>query len=194
MSEPEDEPAVTPPNAPRIVPVERSEATDRQAELLDGLGPASGLNIFRTLAHHPRLLRSWLPFGGRLLQGSSLPERDRELVILRVAARCRSDYEWGQHVAIGRIAGLADEEVLRVASFTGDEGWPAWEALLLRATDELVIDHCIEEPTWTALADTYDTSQLIELTMLAGHYAMLAGTLRSAGTRTEMKLPSIGEV
>lgn len=72
--------------APRIAPVERSEATDRQADLLDALGPAAGLNIFRTLANHPKLFRSWIGFGGRLLQGSTLPEWDRELVILRTAA------------------------------------------------------------------------------------------------------------
>ena len=188
------EPTATTDGAPRIAPVERAEATDRQAELLDALGPASGLNIFRTLANHPKLFRSWLPFGGRLLQGSTLPEWDREVVILRVAARCGSSYEWGQHVGIGRLAGLDDDVMLRAADFGEAAARSTWEALLMRAVDELVIDHCLTDVTWTDLAATYEPNQILELTMLAGHYAMLAGTLRSIGVRTEGVLPAIGEV
>ncbi len=178
---------------PRIPPVDRATADERQAELLDGLGPAGDLNIFRTLANHPKLMRSWLPFGGRLLQGSTLPERDRELVILRAAARCGSDYEWGQHVAIGRDAGLADEEIVAVGR-SGTDGWPDWAATLLAAVDELLDDHRIADATWDALSVRYGPPQLIELAMLAGHYAMLAGVLRSAGVRTEGPLPTVGEV
>ena len=176
------------------MPVDDVTATDAQRDALAPLGPMAELNIFRTLAVHPKLLRSWLPFGGRLLQGSTLDARIRELVILRTAARCGSDYEWGQHVAIGRLAGLADDEIVRAGSFDPDPGCPPWDAILLRATDQLVMDHRIDDHTWTALARTYDTAQLIELTMLAGHYAMLAGMLRSAGTPTEGPLPEIGEV
>lgn len=180
--------------APRIAPVERSEATDRQADLLGALGPAAGLNIFRTLANHPKLFRSWIGFGGRLLQGSTLPEWDRELVILRTAARCGSDYEWGQHVGIARLAGVADDEILRAGNFGHAPDRSAWEAVLVRAVDELVVDHCLGADTWQDLADQYEPNQILELTMLAGHYAMLAGMLRSVGVRTEDILPALGEI
>jgi alkylhydroperoxidase family enzyme len=176
--------------------VERAEATERQAELLDALGPAGDLNIFRTMAQHPKLMRSWLPFGGRLLQGSSLPAADRELVILRVAAACGSDYEWGQHVAIARDVGLSDDRI-RAAGLDGVEpvdGLSAWDAAVLRATDELVVDHCLSDQSWAALSERYDTQQLLEVAMLAGHYAMLAGVLRSAGVRAEGPLPPVGQV
>ena len=182
---------MTTPIAPRITPVDRATADAAQVELLDGLGPAAGMNVFRTLAIHPRLMRSWLPFAGRLLQGSSLPARDRELVILRSAARCGSDYEWGQHVAMARDAGLSDDEIRRAA--VGPDGWPPWEAALVRAVDELLDDHCVTDGTWSLLAERYGPEQLLEVTMLAGHYAMLAGALRSAGVVTEGPLPSVGE-
>jgi alkylhydroperoxidase family enzyme len=186
---------MTTPNDPRIPPVERADADERQAELLDGLGPAGEMNIFRTLANHPKLMRSWLPFGGRLLQGSSLPPRDREMVILRAAARCGSDYEWGHHVGIGREAGLTDDEIASLAEAgSGADGRPAWDAALVGAVDELLDDRCVADGTWAALSERYDRAQLIELTMLAGHYAMLAGVLRSAGVRSESVLPVVGEL
>lgn len=179
-----------------------ADADTYQAELLEPLGGDHALNLFRTLAHHSKLLRSWLPFGGRLLWGGELPERDRELVILRVAWLCGSDYEWGQHLGMARAAGLTDPEILRVVAHdpdpdtasNSDPDWPEHDALLLAAVDQLVGDHVIDAATWTGLADSYDDVQLIELTMLAGHYAMLAGTLNSIGTQSEKSLPRLGTV
>lgn len=197
---PDDPPSQRLAAPPRIPPLEIAEADDHQLELLEPLGGDEALNLFRTLAHHSKLLRSWLPFGGRLLRGGALPERDRELVILRVAWLCGSDYEWGQHVAIARDAGLTDPEILRIAAaHTGSESDPEpdrsrHEALLSAAVDQLVADHMIDSETWTGLADTYDDTQMIELTMLAGHYAMLAGTLNSIGVQPENPLPPLGTV
>lgn len=181
------------PAVPRIPPLAQGDANEAQQAALDGLTANANLNIFKTLAHHPRLFNSWLPFGGRLLQGSRLPSRDRELVILRVAFRCRSKYEWGQHVGIGRAAGLTDEEIRRVAAGPDDSGWTSHEAALLRVVDELHEDDCITDATWAVFADDYTTEQLIELPMLAGHYALLAGVLNSLGVQTESRLPALGE-
>lgn len=184
---------------PKVAPVDDAAATDAQREVLEPLGAMGSLNIFRTLAVHPKLLRSWLPFGGRLLQGSSLEARVRELVILRTAARCGSDYEWGQHVGIGRDAGLSDEEILACA-VPGAEGeapgsWSGVERHVLDAVDELVGQHRMADATWSALADSgWSDQQLIELTMLVGHYAMLAGMLSSVGVHPEAPLPRIGHV
>ena len=72
----------------------------KTAELLEALSGFNGteLNIFATLAHHPRLLKRWSAFGGVLLYGGALPARERELLILRTGYLCRAPYEWGQHV------------------------------------------------------------------------------------------------
>lgn len=184
---------------PRITPIDDVTATDAQRDALAPLGPMAELNIFRTLAVHPKLLRSWLPFGGRLLQGSTLDARIRELVILRTAARCGSDYEWGQHVGIGRDAGLSDDEILGCAASGPDAStvtsWSGVERCVLGAVDELVGERCMEEATWRALSEAgWSDAQLVELPMLVGHYAMLAGMLRSVGVETEGPLPMIGSV
>ena len=183
------------PAEPRIGPIDRDAASSIQSELLGSVGLSSDLHLFRTLVRHPGLFRAWSRFGGRLLLRSALPDRDRELVILRAAWLCRSDYEWGQHIAIGRAAGLSDDEMQRVAAAPGDDAWSDWDRTLLEATDELVVEHCISDATWSALAARYDEQQLLELPLLAGHYAMLAGMLRSAGVQPESaSLPRLGTV
>lgn len=180
-------------SAPRIPPLRSEELTDDQRELIGGDGPQ--LNIFLTMARHPGLMRKWLPFGGKLLAGGKLTPRDRELIILRTAFRCGARYEWAQHVAIAGVAGVTTDEIRRVASGPEAEGWNDADATLLRAADELVDEHGIGNDTWNALAGRYNTEQLIEITMLAGHYAMLAGMLNSLGVQPETAdLPSLGEV
>jgi alkylhydroperoxidase family enzyme len=181
------------PATPRLDPIDRTRATPDQAEQLDRLGRTGDLHLFRTLAHHPQLLRSWIRLGNHLLARSTLTDRDREIVILRVAWLCRSEYEWGQHIAIGRNAGLSDDEMRRIAADPSASTWSDWERTLLTATDELVVEHCLSDDTWAALAVSYTPEQLLELTMLAGQYAMLAGLLRSAGVQTETPLPALGE-
>jgi alkylhydroperoxidase family enzyme len=179
---------------PRLTPLSVEDQTDEQRELLSALGGGEALHIFSTLVRYPGLFRRWIGFAGKLLQGGALPARTRELVILRVAFRCHGAYEWGQHVGIARNAGISDEEIRGVVAGPGAQGWSTQDAAVLRAVDELDEDHCISGATWNDLAETLDERQLIELTMLAGHYALLAGTLNSLGVQPERPLPALGEL
>ena len=186
-----------PLSTPRLTPLADAECTPEQLALLEELGDGSSLHIFRTLVRHPKLYRRWLPFAGRLLQGSSLPTRDRELIILRVAWRSHAAYEWGQHVGIGRSAGLTDAEIVRVATDAHDatpSDWSSDDVTLLRAVDQLLDDHAIDDATWATLTPRYGDEQLVELTMLTGAYAMLAGTLNSLGVQLEGEQPTLGQV
>jgi alkylhydroperoxidase family enzyme len=176
-----------------LPPDERDERTE---ELLRGLraGPGPGdedLNIFATLARHPRLLKRWSAFGGTLLYGGELPERERELLILRTAWNCRADYEWGQHVRIGLASGLTEEEVARVPDGAPAEGWSDDDAALLAAADELHDGARIGDQTWRALAARLSEAQLIELCMLVGQYHLVAFTLNSLGVEREDGVPAL---
>src|SRR5687767_4474387 len=135
---------------PRIPPLPQEDREPRTEELLAALRGFNGteLNIFSTLARHPKLLKQWSAFGGTLLYGGALPPRDRELLILRTGYLCRSHYEWGQHVVIGLAAGLTEDDIARVASGPEADGWSPDDATLLRAADELHADNRISDTTW----------------------------------------------
>jgi alkylhydroperoxidase family enzyme len=170
----------------RIPPLPESEWTPEVREVL-GAAQMGGrvLNIFRTLARHPKLLKRWLVFGNHVLFKSTVAARERELVILRTGWNCRAEYEWGQHVAIGKAVGLTDDEITRIASGPDAPGWSALDALLLRAADELHRDQRIADPTWTALAAHYDAQQLLDLIFTVGQYTLVSMALNSCGVQLD---------
>ncbi len=168
------------PAAPRLAPLPGPERTDVQRELLarvDVGGPLGEANIFTTLVRAPDLFRRWLAFGGALL-GGALPARDRELLILRTAINCTAPYEWGQHVRVGRLAGLTDVEIARVADGPS-AGWSDDDALLLDVADELHATYGLSDARYDALAARYDEVELIEVLMVVGHYHLVAMTLNA---------------
>lgn len=59
----------------------------------------------------------------RVLHGGKACARQRELLILRTAWRCRCDYEWGTHLRMGRVARLTDEEITGVADHLNAQAW-----------------------------------------------------------------------
>ena len=177
--------------APRIPPLAFEDRDQRTNEVLGDLirTGEEEMRIFTTLAHHPRLLKRWSAFGGALLFGAELSDRDRELLILRVGWLCNAPYEWGQHVIIGRQAGLTDEEIRSIARGPDDEAWSTDDASLLQAADDLHADNRISDETWADLSQRYNKKQLIEICMVVGQYHLVAFTLNSLGVEPEPGLP-----
>lgn len=167
---------------PRIRPGGRREIGLLNSAIVKLLGLATDgrpADIFTTLGRHRGLFRRWLWFAGGLMPGGKLPREETELVILRVAHNAGCEYEWRHHERIGRQAGLDSEEIASVREGPGAPGWSPRRSLLLEATDELLADGAIGDELWERLSVALDEVELIELCMLAGHYAMLAMTLRS---------------
>lgn len=171
---------------PRIEPVSKENWTPEQQELLEPLDKAGRLwNVFTTLANHPDLYRQWLPFATYILRANSMPPRDREIAILRIGWLCRSEYEWGQHMRMGRRAGLTDDEMRRIAVGPQAPDWSAHDRLLLQATDELHADACIADATWQALSRTYSKQQMMDLVFTVGQYNLVSMALKSFGVERD---------
>lgn len=174
---------------PRLPPLRAEELDHEARELLAGIPlTAQASNIFTTFVRHRGLFRKWMPFGGKLLAGK-LPPRDRELLILRTGWHCRSEYEWGQHVLIGRTAGLTGAEIERVKAGPDAPEWSPADAILLRTADELHELSRITDATWAVLAERYDELQLIEVPMVVGHYHMVAYALNTFGVPRDAGVP-----
>jgi len=176
---------------PRISPQDESE-WDEDAKILLGrwreINKRPTLNINATLARHSKLLKRWSVFSNHVLFKSSLPVRDREILILRIGWLCRSKYEWGQHVIIGKIAGLKNDEIKRIQEGPDATGWNSFEATLLRAVDELYIDAFISDATWEKLTEHYNTKQIMDLIFTVGQYNLVSMTLNTLGVQLEKEL------
>jgi alkylhydroperoxidase family enzyme len=170
---------------PRLAPTTEADWDEETRGLIERSG---GLNIFTTVAHHPKALKRWLVFGSHVMAKSTLAPRARELVILRVGWRCGSDYEFGQHTLIGRGVGLTDEEIARVATASLD-GWLPDDARWLRAADEMVADHRLGDETWAELSADLDPQQLVDLVMTVGQYVMVSTLLNTFGVQREEGVP-----
>lgn len=164
-------------SAARIAPGGRRQvglfawALAHAAGRLEGTEP---FNLFLTLGRHRKLFRRWLWFAAGLMPGGTLPRRETELVILRVAHLRSCKYELDHHESLGRRAGLLDADLARVAEGPEAEGWSSRERALLTAVDRLHHNRDLDDSAWASLRSHLDEREAIELCMLAGHYEMLA--------------------
>ena len=166
--------ALLPPGAER--PLRRRE------------GGPQGHNVLGTLARHPELMRAYHSFNGHILFTTSLSARQRELLILRVAAVRDAAYEWAQHVHLAAEAGMSDAEIARVAVGPDAPGWSVEDAAMVRAVDELVRDAMVSDATWEQLSQTLDEHQLMDLVFTVGAYDLLAMAFRSFGVELDEDL------
>ncbi len=171
---------------PRIPPIHENDWNDRQNEVL-GRQKIRGkvANIFRTLANHEALAKRWMVFANHVLFKSTLSPRDREIVILRIGWLCQAEYEWGQHVIIGRDAGMTDEEISAVKTGADAPVWNDYERLLIRATDELHGDAFISDATWSGLKKSCTDQQMIDLVFTVGQYNLVSMALNSFGVQLD---------
>ncbi|KKM91076.1 hypothetical protein LCGC14_1232220, partial [marine sediment metagenome] len=98
---------------------------------------------------------------------------------------CYAEYEWGQHVIIGKRCGISEEEIKKIIEGPDAEGWDLFDANLLRAVDELYLDSFISDSTWQKLSEKYNTHQLIDLVFTVGQYNLVSMVLNTLGVQLE---------
>ncbi len=155
----------------RIAPAPAPFAPDIQAWLDRTMPPGQPpLVLFTTLARDPRLFTKF--FSAGLLDRGHLTLRQREIVIHRTTALCRSEYEWGVHVAIFAARVGFDAAHLRsLASGNADDpGWADDERALLRLCDALHRNCTLDDLLWQQLKQHFSDEAMLELLMLAGFY------------------------
>lgn len=173
--------------SPRVSPVALDACTPEQREIVEPmLARGKVLNIFRTMLTHPVAARAFLTWGGYILsKKSTLPPREREIVILRTGFLCRSGYEWTQHVPIGQRAGLTDDEIARIKLGADAPGWSAADAALLRAADDLHREQFVTEPVWAQLSKHFEERQRMDVVFTVGQYTQVSMLLNSFGVQLD---------
>ena len=171
---------------PRIAPVSQADATPEQKKYLDAQDPSlARLNIVKTFARNPKLAETWTPFARYVLRTSTLPPRDREILILRIGWLNQSQYEFTQHVRVGKGVGLSDADITRITAGPDAPGWSPFEAALMRATDQLHGRSMIDDEVWNVLKTRYDEQQLMDVVVTVGQYNLVSWYLNTLGTPFE---------
>jgi alkylhydroperoxidase family enzyme len=137
------------------------------------------------MLQHPALAKAFLTFNNHVAIASTLSKRIRELLILRISWLRRSEYEFIQHVVLGRNAGLSEAELERVQIGPDAPGWDPLDADLVRAVDELHSDARIQDATWQRLGAHFNITQLMDLIFAVGCYDILAMVFKTLGAQLE---------
>ena len=143
--------------------------------------------LFRSLARHPDLATAFHTFNGHVLFATTLTPRQREILVLRVAAVREAAYKWRQHAVLAADAGITAEELSWIE--TTGEGLPDTDRMLIQAVDELLRDARIGETTWAGLAAGMDEQQLMDLVFTVGAYEVLAMAFKTFGVELDADLP-----
>lgn len=176
---------------PRIPPLPRGEWTDAARDVFAYWeGPSarkngSRSNTMMTLANHPKLAMASLDFGKYLLVNSTLSVRQRELLILRVAWRYRSHYQWAHHVVSARKIGVTDEELEALKIGADAAVWSVSEKAFLQAVDQLCEGGRIDDTVWSTLLETMGRQQLMDMLYSVGFFAMNAWAFTAMGIELE---------
>jgi 4-carboxymuconolactone decarboxylase len=160
---------VTAPNNHEAIP--RRTAADTSGEVSRVLAKleASGKNltIVRLLANDPALLRPFVLLSGALLNDAVLPAEVREVVILWLAQRNRSTYEWAEHEIMGAQAGLSPELIdsLRRGKL---DGASRQQRLAVEIVGELVESRKLSGQSWQSAQDTWGLAGAFDLVLSVG--------------------------
>ncbi|KCV81703.1 hypothetical protein ATO10_10170 [Actibacterium atlanticum] len=165
-------------------PIRDAEWPAEIADMLSGF--AGGLNVYRTMAHHPALLRAWSNLREHVVNQTSLGAEQSEVVILRTGTRLGSSYEWHQHIIRGRKAGLSDARIARLGgpldAITGGD------ALLAKAVDELFDNNRLSPETCAELSLRIGKHGILDLLATVGFYSTLGYLLNSFETPLDQSI------
>ena len=176
----------TPPlSSPRIDRVEKPYTAAEAAILSPRERNGEVLGVWSTCANAPRLCNAWLEFTDYLLRESSLPIRDRELLILRIGYLNQGAYEWAAHRGLALSVGISEDELKDITIGSSADSWSEWDSALLKAAEELHKEALVSEETWATLSRQYDKRQMMEVVFTVGQYNLVAMYLNSLGVQFE---------
>jgi len=163
----------------RLELLEKSDVDPIARDLFQKQEDSSGrvINLFKVLAHSPKIVRDWSRLGTTLLRKGKLADDLRELAIIRVGELANSAYELTAHRAIGLNAGLSQEKVNDVANWQDSSHYNEIERAVLKYTDEVAIDIRASDETFADLQKHFSSQEIVELTVSIGYYGMVVRTL-----------------
>lgn len=151
-------------------------------------------NVWATLVRYRDLAIPLNIFANQIFTNSSLPARDREILILRIVWLCYSEYAWCQHVQFVKQSKLlSDEEIYHIMKGPDAQSWDPFDATLLRSVDELYTDAFISDKTWNALEEQYNINQLMDLILTVGQYNMVSMTCNALGIQLEEGIKGVSQ-
>ena len=173
---------------PRLRQVSRDEATPEVRAMYErlfggkdpvaepGTGTGTPGNWWTVFALSPDIFGHALAgFGLMTSRTRKLPARLRELALLRTGFASASQFVFSQHAKTGRAAGLPEEEIAAIPSWSTSDVFDGADRAVLAYVDALVLeDGRVQDDTFDRLRLHLDDEAILELSYAVGTYHMHA--------------------
>ena len=133
---------------------------------------------FEALLLSPAIGTAVQELGAAVRYQSGLPNRLREMAILLVAAHWGSAFELMAHTALGRAAGLRDDDVDALLDRRTPPSADALEYAACAAVRALLTAGDLDDGAYADVVEHLGEQAVFELTTLVGYYGLLALQLR----------------
>ena len=143
------------------------------------------LNLFKTMAHSPRVGSQFLKLGNAILFKGIIPPKMRELAILRVGHLNKAIYEWTQHVPIALGVGVRQVQIDALPQWESSGQFDDAEKAILRYTDEVTMNIRVKDETFAAVRAIFSEEGVVELTTAIGFYGMVCRILETLQVELE---------
>lgn len=172
----------------RIPPLTRAELPRWQRLFLTAIRVGAGDNYdytcFLVTARLGRVFPLHTVFFSQLLQHGRIPQADSERIVTRVAWRMGCQYEYAHHTRMAMELGVSRAEVESLTDDSSDT-WSERTRVLMTAVDELLDTKSLSPLTYDRIRRELNENQILEFSMLVGHYVMAGMMLGVAGVEIE---------
>lgn len=137
---------------------------------------------FVPLLQTPALMERIGKTGEALRFDGTLPDRIRELAICAVARETGNQFEWQTHAPLAIQAGVAAQAIEALAAGRRPQPLAPDEECVVDFVTELVRRHGVSDATYAASVACFGPPGTVELTALAGYFAMVCWIMNVART------------
>ena len=142
--------------------------------------------FYQALLHTPALASAWFDFNNTVRFQTSLDDRLRELVIMRVAALTGCDYVWKVHeTQYAAPAGVTPQQVEALRDWRKSGVYGGKESALLAYVDAMTRDVAVPDAIFDGMRKHFSEREILELTVLIGAYNMQTRLLMALDIRPD---------
>jgi len=164
------------------VPYQDEKSMPDQQALIDRIKAERGgklLNLYKTLLNSPPVCEGWLNLFTAIRQKGKLPDRDRELAIMRVAVINGAKYEFNAHVPFALRSGMTQAQIDDLAWWRDSTLFSERERAVLGYTDTMTRNVQVPNDVFAAVRKFFDDRELVELTATVGGYNLVSRFLEA---------------
>jgi uncharacterized peroxidase-related enzyme len=151
---------------PRISRLNRNQVSGDSLAIYDRvlLDRGNVPNMFRTMAHRPRIFETIIAHMDAVLKTGTLSTALKELVIVRTSQLNCTEYCLASHTALARRLGWTDEQLAALPNAAASDLFTEAEKVAIHLAEKMTVDsHAYTDDDFARLRSFYSEGEVVEL-------------------------------